>query len=88
MVAVRVPWWGWWPKLTEPPLASPFLGMVTYRTREEFNQRFSWDAAGPYHLGDAINFEVESYLQNKGSPYCTRVAVVGVIPPLVRRMWY
>ena len=62
--------------------------MVTYRTREEFNQRFSWDAAGPYHLGDAINFEVESYLQNKGSPYCTRVAVVGVIPPLVRRMWY
>jgi homoserine O-acetyltransferase len=45
------------------------LGMVTYRTREEFNQRFSWDAAGPYHLGDAINFEVESYLQNKAGSF-------------------
>jgi len=45
------------------------LGMITYRTREEFNQRFGWDAEGPYHLGDSINFEVEKYLQNNGLLY-------------------
>lgn len=44
-------------------------GMITYRTREEFNQRFGWDAEGPYHLGDSINFEVEKYLQNNGLLY-------------------
>lgn len=43
------------------------LGMITYRTREEFNQRFGWHARGPYHLGNSINFEVENYLQNAGT---------------------
>lgn len=51
--------------------------MVTYRTREEFNQRFGWDAHGPYHLGSSLNFEVERYLQNTGNRWVGSPSISG-----------
>jgi len=47
------------------------IGMITYRTREEFNQRFDWEAKGPYGLGSYLNFDVEKYLVNKSEDFVT-----------------
>ena len=44
------------------------LGMIVYRSREEFNQRFGWDPKGPFTAA-ARTFEVESYLNHHGERF-------------------
>ncbi|KAL6045899.1 Serine O-succinyltransferase [Balamuthia mandrillaris] len=45
------------------------LGMITYRTWEELNQRFSWEAEGPFSIGSDQNFAVERYLKHKANDF-------------------
>ena len=47
------------------------LGTVTYRSFEEFNQRFSWDPMGPL-TAHALTFEVEEYLAAQGRRFVHR----------------
>ncbi|HYC76382.1 MAG TPA: homoserine O-acetyltransferase [Planctomycetota bacterium] len=47
------------------------IGTILYRSRDEFNQRFSWDPIGP--LGPAAKaFEVEQYLAAQADRFATR----------------
>ncbi|MEM9554897.1 MAG: homoserine O-acetyltransferase [Acidobacteriota bacterium] len=41
------------------------LGMVVYRSREEFNQRFRWQPIESPSLG-GVTFDVQSYLRHQG----------------------
>lgn len=45
------------------------LAMTTYRTAEEFRERFSMV---PYRQGDAYRFEVEDYLAHHGAKFAAR----------------
>ncbi|MEX2529352.1 MAG: homoserine O-succinyltransferase [Gemmatimonadota bacterium] len=45
------------------------LAMTTYRTAEEFRQRFSME---PYRKGEAYRFEVEDYLAHHGAKFAGR----------------
>lgn len=47
------------------------LGMITYRSRDEFNKRFPWDADGPL-TAQGLSFEVERYLHAQGSRFVHR----------------
>lgn len=47
------------------------LGTITYRSRDEFNQRFRWDPEPPYGLKD-LCFEVEQYLSAQSSRFVNR----------------
>jgi homoserine O-acetyltransferase len=47
------------------------LGTITYRSRDEFNQRFRWDPTPPYGLTD-LCFEVEQYLAAQSSRFVNR----------------
>lgn len=44
------------------------LGMIGYRSREEFDARFDWGINGPLSAADAT-FEVEQYLQYQGTKF-------------------
>lgn len=44
------------------------LGMIGYRSREEFDARFDWGVNGPLGAADAT-FEVEQYLQYQGTKF-------------------
>lgn len=45
------------------------LGMITYRTPEEFNDRFVAPSKGPYGPPSAINFKVEEYLMRASDAF-------------------
>jgi len=48
------------------------LGMITYRSAEEWRQRFGRERAGPEHTGGdpfGITFEVESYLEHHANKF-------------------
>lgn len=47
------------------------LGTITYRSRDEFNQRFRWDPEGPCGMKD-LCFEVEQYLAAQSSRFVNR----------------
>ncbi len=47
------------------------LGTITYRSRDEFNQRFAWDPVGPY-TSRALTYEVEQYLSAQGERFANR----------------
>jgi homoserine O-acetyltransferase/O-succinyltransferase len=47
------------------------MGTIVYRSRDEFNQRFSWDPIGPL-TASAKTFEVESYLAAQADKFSTR----------------
>lgn len=47
------------------------LGTITYRSRDEFNQRFQWDPVGPY-TARSLTFEVEQYLSAHGQRFANR----------------
>lgn len=47
------------------------LGTITYRSRDELNQRFNWDPVGPY-TARALCFEVEQYLAAHGQRFANR----------------
>ena len=58
-------------KLPERGLAvARELGMICYRSRDEFNQRFDWDPdpEGPYTAG-SLTYEVERYLNHHGTRF-------------------
>jgi homoserine O-acetyltransferase len=44
------------------------LGMICYRSRDEFNQRFAWEPEGSY-TSRALTFEVERYLNHHGERF-------------------
>lgn len=46
------------------------LGMICYRSRDEFNQRFVWNPEGPY-TASALTFEVERYLNYHGERFAS-----------------
>lgn len=41
------------------------LGMITYRSRDEFNNRFEWKPRAPFSIHEPA-FDVEGYLQHHG----------------------
>jgi homoserine O-acetyltransferase/O-succinyltransferase len=47
------------------------IGTIVYRSRDEFNQRFSWDPIGPL-TASAKAFEVEQYLAAQADRFATR----------------
>jgi homoserine O-acetyltransferase len=47
------------------------LGMITYRSREEFDDRFNWDVAGDTHWTQPT-FEVEHYMAYQGTKFSTK----------------
>ena len=47
------------------------IGTISYRSREEFNQRFSWEADGPL-TPQGLTFEVERYLAAQGRRFANR----------------
>jgi homoserine O-acetyltransferase len=47
------------------------LGTITYRSRDEFNQRFRWEPDGPY-TPQALCFEIERYLAAHGQRFAAR----------------
>lgn len=47
------------------------LGTITYRSRDEFNQRFRWDPVGPLNPR-AASFEVEQYLSAQAQRFVNR----------------
>lgn len=44
------------------------LGMMCYRSREEFDARFDWNPTGPMHFR-ATTFEVESYMEYQAEKF-------------------
>lgn len=44
------------------------LGMMCYRSREEFDSRFDWNPTGPMHFM-STTFEVESYMEYQASKF-------------------
>lgn len=47
------------------------IGTIVYRSRDEFNQRFSWDPTGPL-TASAKAFEVEQYLAAQADRFAAR----------------
>ena len=47
------------------------LGTITYRSRDEFNKRFSWEPDGPL-TAQSLTFEVERYLNAQGTRFVNR----------------
>ena len=47
------------------------IGTIVYRSRDEFNQRFSWDPIGPL-TASAKTFEVEQYLAAQADKFAAR----------------
>ena len=47
------------------------IGTIAYRSREEFNKRFSWDPDGPL-TPQSLTFEVERYLAAQGNRFANR----------------
>jgi homoserine O-acetyltransferase len=47
------------------------LGTITYRSRDEFNQRFRWEPVGPA-TPQAMTFEVEQYLDAQAKRFVDR----------------
>ena len=47
------------------------LGTITYRSRDEFNQRFRWEPEPPF-TPSAASFEVEQYLAAQGQRFVQR----------------
>lgn len=47
------------------------LGTITYRSRDEFNQRFDWNPSGPTSI-HSLPFEVEQYLEHQGKRFVDR----------------
>ena len=47
------------------------LGTITYRSRDEFNQRFDWNPTGPTSIHH-LPFEVEQYLEHQGKRFVDR----------------
>lgn len=47
------------------------IGTITYRSRDEFNERFRWDLIGPPGYRE-LSFEVEQYLNAQGQRFVTR----------------
>jgi len=45
------------------------LGMVAYRSREEFDARFDWKASSDQVRPDDLTFDVESYLNYQGAKF-------------------
>jgi homoserine O-acetyltransferase/O-succinyltransferase len=44
------------------------MGMIVYRSRQEFDRRFDWAVRGGIRPND-VSFEVESYLANQGAKF-------------------
>ena len=44
------------------------LAMTSYRSRDEFDQRFDWKPTGPPHYSD-LTFDVESYMDYQGEKF-------------------
>lgn len=47
------------------------IGTITYRSRDEFNQRFKWEPNGAY-TAQSLTFEVERYLKAQGDRFVNR----------------
>ena len=44
------------------------MGMLLYRSRQEFDQRFDWSVRGPVGVFD-VTHDVESYLEYQGEKF-------------------
>ncbi|CAH0479503.1 unnamed protein product [Peronospora belbahrii] len=45
------------------------LGIICYRSREEFDARFDWNPIGPMHFKSASTFEVEKYMDYQSTKF-------------------